>query len=262
MVPGADGEPADLARNMAEAEKIAQQNAERKEAANAAPTTARQMYDAYINEGLTPEEVSQGVQNDFNAAKDAYDAKVAEKPTIKAGESTASFIERKKAYNEELGRLEQELRMQQALMDEIAKIQTPVMEAAVEGAPAAEEVLEDNGIGVEAIGLDESAAEGEDVRFSAKLTDSQIDNLVDAMKANAEVAEVIALTPENWEAQFGAEGIIETPVGEVKMGPNQVIKLFSRNREEYFGMIKPTLTRPDVVVEKFAPAEDAERDTK
>lgn len=54
MVPGADGEPADLARNMAEAEKIAQQNAERKEAANAAPTTARQMYDAYINEGLTP----------------------------------------------------------------------------------------------------------------------------------------------------------------------------------------------------------------
>lgn len=167
MAPGADGEPADLARNMAEAEKIAQQNAEREEAANAAPTTARQMYDAYINEGLTPEEVSQGVQNDFKAAKDAYDAKVTEKPTIKARESTASFIERKKAYNEELGRLEQELRMQQALMDEIAKIQTPATEeTAVEEAPVAEEVLEDNGIGVEAIGLDESAAEGEDVRFS------------------------------------------------------------------------------------------------
>lgn len=157
---------ADLARNMSEAEKIAQQNAERKEAVGAAPATARQMYDAYIKEGLTPEEVSQGVRNDFNAAKEAYDAKVAEKPTIKVGESTASFIERKKAYNEELGRLEQELRMQQALMDEIAKIQTPAMETAVEEAPVAEEVLEDNGIGVDAIGLDESAAEGEDVRFS------------------------------------------------------------------------------------------------
>lgn len=152
---------ADLARNMAEAEKIAQQNAERKEAVGAAPTTARQMYDAYIQEGLTPEEVSQGVQNDFNAAKDAYDAKVAEKPTIKAGESTASFIERKKAYNEELGRLEQELKMQQALMDEIAKIQnTATEETAV--AQEAEEVLEDNGIGVD--------GENGDARFSIRFT--------------------------------------------------------------------------------------------
>ena len=40
------------------------------------------------------------------------------------------------------------------------------------------------------------------------------------------------------------------------------MKLFSRKRAEYFGMIKPTLTRPDVVIEKAAPAEGAERNTK
>ena len=195
-------------------------------------------YEALAAE-LTPEEIAAVASNDLQVATQAYETLLASAPKVEQGESAKDFIARKKAYNEQVAEAKAALDARQALMDEIARIDAA-------NAP----VLTDTKV------LEQG------MMFSVKLTDSEIDNLVEAMKANAEVAEVIALTPENWEAQFGAEGIIETPVGEVKMGPNQVTKLFSRNREEYFGMIKPTLTRPDVVVEKFAPAEDAERDTK
>ena len=114
---------------------------------------------------------------------------------------------------------------------------------------------------VDALGLDESAAEGEDVRFSVKLKDSEIDNLVKAMKANAEVAEDLELTPENWEAQFGTDGMVPTPVGNVKMGENQYLKLLQRKRSQYFGMIRPTLANPDIVLEELSPSENGERDT-
>ena len=107
----------------------------------------------------------------------------------------------------------------------------------------------------------QQAAEGEDVRFSAKLTDREIDNLVKAMKANAEVAEDLELTPENWEDQFGTDGMVPTPVGNVKMGENQYLKLLQRKRSQYFGMIRPTLVNPDIVLEELSPSENGERDT-
>ena len=62
-----------------------------------------------------------------------------------------------------------------------------------------------------------SATEG--VRFS--LTDEQASVLIEAMKTNAEVAPKLELTPENWVAEFGENGIVSTPIGEVKMSANQ-----------------------------------------
>ena len=94
------------------------------------------------------------------------------------------------------------------------------------------------------------------------LTESEATELLSRMEAIAETAPIIDLTPENWIAQFGKEGKVTTPIGEVKMGENQFIKLFSRKRAEYFGMIKPTLTNPDVVLEEIDPKEGAERDSK
>lgn len=228
----------DLAENMAEAEKIVAQQQKARVAAQNAPSTARQEYDTYA-EDLTHDEIRAVAENDFTAAQQAYDALVDSAPRVEAGESAKDFIARKKAYNEQVAEAKAALDARQALMDEIAKIDA-------ENAPV----------------LTDTKALEQEMMFSARLTEGEVDSLVEAMKANAEVAEVLDLTPENWEAQFGAEGIIETPVGEVKMGPNQVTKLFARKRVEYFGMIKPTLTRPDVIVEKYAPAEDAERDTK
>ena len=94
------------------------------------------------------------------------------------------------------------------------------------------------------------------------LSEPEATDLIAQMEANAEVAPAIELTPENWIAQFGEDGTVETPIGIVKMGENQFIKMFSRKRAEYFGMIRPTLNAPDVIIEKTAPAKDAERDTK
>lgn len=107
---------------------------------------------------------------------------------------------------------------------------------------------------------DVSAPAGEIIGHS--LTAEQSAMIVSRMEANAETAVEIELTPENWIARFGEDGVVETPVGLVKMGENQFIKMFSRKREGYFGMMYPTLHTPDIIIEKEAPAENAERDTK
>lgn len=87
----------------------------------------------------------------------------------------------------------------------------------------------------------ESATEG--------LTSEDADNLLSAMEARAEVAPDIELTPTNWVEQFGEDGMVDTPIGKVKMGENQIAKLFTKGRSSQFGMIRPTLTNPDVIVE-------------
>ena len=63
------------------------------------------------------------------------------------------------------------------------------------------------------------------------------------MKANAEIAPQLELTPENWVAEFGAEGVVQTPIGEVKMGANQYQKMTQSSRRTKLGMVKPTLLR-------------------
>ncbi|MBR7183505.1 MAG: hypothetical protein IKD41_05890, partial [Alistipes sp.] len=99
------------------------------------------------------------------------------------------------------------------------------------------------------------------VQSSNRLTEQQASDIIRAMQANAEIAREIELTPENWRAEFGDDGIVKTPIGEVKMGDNQFLKLAQMGRNGKLGMVKPTLENPDVVVEDFRPAENAERDS-
>ncbi|MDR1563184.1 MAG: hypothetical protein LBS54_08935, partial [Dysgonamonadaceae bacterium] len=94
------------------------------------------------------------------------------------------------------------------------------------------------------------------------LTEQEATDLLARMEEQAAEAPVLELTPENWYAEFGEDGTVETPLGEVKMGENQYLKLQANKREGQLGMIKPTLTNPDVIIEKYAPKEGAERDTK
>ena len=96
---------------------------------------------------------------------------------------------------------------------------------------------------------------------SNRLTEQQASDIIRAMQANAEIAREVELTPENWRAEFGDDGIVKTPIGEVKMGDNQFLKLAQMGRNGKLGMVKPTLENPDVVVEDFRPAENAERDS-
>lgn len=46
------------------------------------------------------------------------------------------------------------------------------------------------------------------------------------------------------------------------MGENQYLKLLQRKRAQYFGMILPTLTNPDLVLEEYDPVPNGERETK
>lgn len=94
------------------------------------------------------------------------------------------------------------------------------------------------------------------------LSEQEVTDLIAKMEANAEVAPAIELTPENWIAQFGEDGTVKTPIGIVKMGANQLLKLYSLKRTEYFGMIHPTLNSPDVILEEADPKEGSERDSK
>ena len=95
--------------------------------------------------------------------------------------------------------------------------------------------------GIEIIAKDENA-------MSVKITKDESLNLIQQMDAQSEVAPKLELTADNWVAQFGEDGIVKTPIGEVKMGENQYLKLAQQGRDGKLGMIKPTLQTPDVIL--------------
>ena len=82
-----------------------------------------------------------------------------------------------------------------------------------------------------------------------RLSEEQAEALIAAMEEQAEAAPALELTPENWFAEFGENGMVDTPLGKVKMGDNQYLKLAQQGRSGKLGMIRPTLNNPDVVIE-------------
>lgn len=95
----------------------------------------------------------------------------------------------------------------------------------------------------------EPTAAAADPLVGRSLTDEEAGQVIGQMEAAAEPAPELELTPENWMAQFGEEGKVQTPIGEVKMGENQLAKLFLKGRIAQFGMVKLTLETPDCVIE-------------
>lgn len=94
---------------------------------------------------------------------------------------------------------------------------------------------------------------GVDNRIGRSLNQEEADNLIAEMENRAEPAPELELTPENWTAEFGKDGMVDTPIGKVKMGENQYLKLAQKGRNGKLGMIKPTLTNPDVIIEEIRP---------
>lgn len=82
------------------------------------------------------------------------------------------------------------------------------------------------------------------------------------MEDNAEQERILEHTEENWQKEFGKDSRVTTPIGSIKLGENQYKKAGRNDRIKRFGLLKPTLERPDVILEKSAPKEDAERQTK
>ena len=95
------------------------------------------------------------------------------------------------------------------------------------------------------------------------LTSQEAKAVVSLMENNAQPAPTLELTPDNWVAEFGEDGIVATPIGDVKMGEGQYFKMAQKGREGKLGMIKPTLQTPDVIIEEASSAKDgkAERNS-
>ena len=90
------------------------------------------------------------------------------------------------------------------------------------------------------------------------LTHDEAISLIARMEERANVAPEVELTIENWDAQFGEDGRVVTPIGEVQMGENQFTKLMRQGREGKLGMVKPTLETPDVIIEDASEAKDGD----
>lgn len=93
-----------------------------------------------------------------------------------------------------------------------------------------------------------------------RLSDDEVDALMSLMESAAVETPILELNPQNWLEQFGEDGMVNTPIARVKMGANQIAKLFEKGRSEQFGMIKPTLETPLVVIE--VPSEASNGDTE
>lgn len=85
--------------------------------------------------------------------------------------------------------------------------------------------------------------------FGIELTEEQIDNVLLYLEQHPEIyIHTGPLTQEIWEKEFGLDKRIQTPIGIVKLGNNQFTKMYNKGRDSKFGMIKPTLQAPDIIV--------------
>lgn len=107
-------------------------------------------------------------------------------------------------------------------------------------------------------------AQGVDPRtvLKGQMTKDEAVSLRQQMADNAEPERILEHTEDNWLQNFGKDGRVNTPIGSIKLGENQYKKAGREDRIKRFGLLKPTLERPDVILEKSAPKEGAERQTK
>lgn len=80
-----------------------------------------------------------------------------------------------------------------------------------------------------------------------RLSAEEVASLLSQMEDNATAAPHVELSEETWSREF-PDGNVSTPMGVVKFGENQLAKLFLKKRQDEFGMLKPTLENPDVVI--------------
>ena len=138
--------------------------------------------------------------------------------------------------------------------------------AFIDGAENAEGVTTYNRVAQKETAPQNEAQEGPlqeqedlDSLVGRSLTETEAKELIHQMEDKSEVAPAVELTRENWEAIFGKDGKVMTPIFEVKMGEHQFDKMNSNNRNRYLGLVKPTLQSPDTVIEVKSGDENSER---
>lgn len=142
-------------------------------------------------------------------------------------------------------------------------IESPEVELTDEGIPTIDIMSEKRGKNAVSSPTEYNRMSDSRALVGRKLDSQEANNLITAMQDSADTAPELELTPENWTAEFGEDGIVDTPIGQVKMGENQLAKMFLKKRGNEFGMIKPTLTNPDLIIEEESEGvnEEVERAT-
>ena len=135
---------------------------------------------------------------------------------------------------------------------------TPSAPALAQAQPVSEEVPE------EATTAPTPTQEEENDIIGRSMTEEEAEAFLTAISNNHEVAPELELTPENWYAEFGEDGMVHTPIGDAHMGENQFLKMMRDGRKSKLGMIRPTLEAPHAIVEEPSTAkegQETERDS-
>ncbi len=135
---------------------------------------------------------------------------------------------------------------------------TAAAPALAQAQPVSEEVPE------EATTASTPTQEEENDIIGRSMTEEEAEAFLTAISNNHEVAPELELTPENWYAEFGEDGVVHTPIGDAHMGENQFLKMMRDGRKSKLGMIRPTLEAPHAIVEEPSMAkegQETERDS-
>ncbi len=195
----------------------------------------------------------------YNAAMEQYNAQVAAaEETLNAWTGIASLMEERNRAVREQREAEQRVRDQQAHDAAVAQLEEDKRIAAEKAAEQAEVGTEGDGGSANQQGTGDLQKEmPNDVATQTMSRDEAI-AFIAAMEDRAEVAPSVDLSIENWDALFGKDGIVNTPIGEVKMGDNQFTKMMREDRHGKLGMVKPTLENPDVILEDASKAKEGD----
>ena len=214
-------------------------------------TDADTAWDAIVEQTEGDKGMARYVAESMMKAKEEALKKL-ESSEPKAGATVTETIAAAKEHKAAIAAARQELEQWKAIA-EVENRRTAEVEAKVK---AAEEEAKAKAKAEEEEKTDESAE-----RYPVGLDEEESSALMERMEAEAAEIPLIELNPTNWVKEFGEKGIVSTPIGEVKMGENQIAKLFEKGRSNQFGMIRPTLETPQLIIEvpSFAADGNSER---
>lgn len=214
-------------------------------------TDAGTAWDAIVEQTEGDKDMARYVAESTMKAKEEALKKL-ESSEPKAGATVAEKIAAAKEHKAAIEAARQELEQWKA----IAEVENSRKAEAEAKAKAEEEEAKARAKAEEEEKTDESTE-----RYPVGLDGEESSALMERMEAEAAEIPLIELNPANWVKEFGEKGIVSTPIGEVKMGENQIAKLFEKGRSNQFGMIRPTLETPQLIIEvpSFAADGNSER---
>ena len=216
-------------------------------------------WDAIVQEAEGDEAMAMQVVTDMVADMEAKVQK-AKKAKVRSGSSVREKLEAQKKRKRQIEEAEAQLEAWRRIAAVKAERIAAAERAKIEAADAEGGTGRDKGrVGTENEGRGNKEKENDETEVigSSMTADEALDFIAD-MELGAEIAPEIDLTIENWDALFGKEGIVSTPIGNVKMGENQFTKLMRQGRNGKLGMIKPTLEHPHAIIADVSEAKEGD----